>query len=99
MPAYAVFNYSITDREAYGPYIDGVRDTLEAAGAEIVVADFDSDPVEGEAGEVTVVLRFDSREQLESWYSSPTYEAIKPARLASTEGIFVVAEPGAQANG
>jgi len=99
MSAYAVFNYSISDRDAYGPYLAGVPATLEAAGAEIVVADFDSDAVEGPAGEVTVVLAFESREQLEAWYSSPEYEAIKQIRLDNSEGLFVIAEAGEAASG
>jgi uncharacterized protein (DUF1330 family) len=93
MSTYAVFNYSVTDRDAYGPYLAGVPKTLEEAGAKIIVADFDSDAVEGAPGEVTVVLEFDSREQLDAWYSSPAYEAIKPLRLDNSEGLLVVAEP------
>lgn len=99
MTAYAVFNYSITDREAYAPYLAGVPATLEEAGAEIVVADFESEALEGEPGAVTVVLRFDSRDALLGWYSSKAYEAIKPARLDNSDGICAIAEPSGPEGG
>jgi uncharacterized protein (DUF1330 family) len=93
MAAYAVFNYSITDREAHEPYLAEVPATLEEAGAEIVVADLESEALEGEPGAVTVVLRFDSRDALLAWYSSEAYEAIKPIRLDNSDGICAIAEP------
>jgi hypothetical protein len=49
MAAYMVFNYRITDQDAYKPYLGKVVDTLKAHGAEIVVADFESEAPDSES--------------------------------------------------
>ena len=90
-PAYVVFNYQIADREAYDPYLMQVPDTLEAYGAEIIIADFASEAIEGDAGEVTVVLRFASEEVARNWYQSPEYQAIIGLRTANSTGIASLA--------
>lgn len=86
-PAYFVFNYHISDREAYTPYLAQVPETLEAYGAEIVVANFDSEIIEGDAGGVTVVLKFASEEIARNWYGSPQYQKIIELRTANSSGI------------
>ena len=90
MAAYFVFNYRINDPDAYKPYLAEVAKTLEANHAEILVADFASERVEGDAGEVTVVLGFSSREAAREWYSSPEYQAIIGIRTDNSEGIAVL---------
>ncbi len=45
MAAYMVFNDRITDPDAYKPYLGKVGDTLQAHGAEILVADFESEAI------------------------------------------------------
>lgn len=90
MAAYFVFNYGINDQEAYKPYLAEVAKTLEAHHAEIMVADFASEAVEGDAKEVTVVLKFSSREAARNWYDSPEYRAIVGLRTANSEGIAVL---------
>lgn len=87
MAAYFIFNYRITDQEAYGPYLAEVPKTLEAHGAEIVVADFESEIVEGDAGHVSVVLRFPSKEAARNWYESPEYQAIIQIRTDNSAGL------------
>lgn len=89
--AYFVFNYRINDRQAYDPYLAQVPNTLEVHGAQIVAADFDSDVIEGNAGEVTVVLKFASEEAAMSWYQSPQYQAIIGLRTDNSVGIAIVA--------
>ena len=90
-PAYVVFNYEISDRDAYEPYLMQVPETLEAFGAEVVVADFESDAIEGAAGGVTVVLKFASRETALDWYRSPQYQKIIELRTANSSGIASLA--------
>lgn len=91
MSAYLVFNYRINDREAYDPYLAAVPSILEAHGAEILAADFESEAVEGDAGHVTVVLRFPSKEAAKGWYDSPEYQEVIGLRLDNCDGLAVLA--------
>jgi uncharacterized protein (DUF1330 family) len=87
MAAYFVFNYRINDQEAYNPYLAEVPKTLEAHGAEILVADFESEVIEGDAGHVSVVLRFPSKEAARKWYESAEYQRIIRSRTDNSVGI------------
>jgi uncharacterized protein (DUF1330 family) len=87
MAAYFVFNYRINDQEAYNPYLAEVPKTLEAHGAEILVADFESEVIEGDAGHVSVVLRFPSKEAARKWYESVEYQKIVRSRTDNSVGI------------
>ena len=90
MAAYMVFNYRITDHDAYKAYLGKVADTLNAHGAEIVVADFESEVIEGDAGHVTVVLRFASKDAAKGWFDSPEYQEIIGLRTGNSTGIAVL---------
>ena len=57
MSAYFVFNYQISNREAYDPYLAEVPKTLEAHGAEILAADFENRRVPGKSPGVAVCRR------------------------------------------
>jgi uncharacterized protein (DUF1330 family) len=92
MPAYVVGNYAVTNPEAFEPYVPAVLPTIAAGGGEVVVADFESDSVEGSPGHVTVVLKFESKEAINAWYTSEEYEAVKGLRTDNSEGNFTVAE-------
>jgi len=87
MDAYFVFNYRIDNQEAYEPYLSSVPGTLRAHGAEILVADFQSEAIEGGAGHVTVVLKFSSKEAAMAWYRSPEYQKIIGLRTDNSHGI------------
>ena len=91
MSAYFVFNYQISNREAYDPYLAEVPKTLEAHGAEILAADFESEGIEGDAKQVTVVLKFSSKDAAKKWYQSPEYQRIIGLRLSNSEGISTLA--------
>jgi len=93
MPAYFVFNYRINNREAYQPYLAQVPKTLEAHGAEILVADFNSEVIEGDARHLTVVLKFASEDAARIWYQSPEYQQIISLRKDNCDGIAVLATP------
>lgn len=92
MSAYLIFNYSITNPEGYQPYPAAAMPTLGAHGAEVLVADFGSEGVEGTPGAVTVVLRFESKDAARAWYESEEYQAIKHLRTANAIGITVLSE-------
>jgi len=71
MAAYLVANFRLTNPAGYKSYVSAVLPTLEAHGAEILVADYESEVLEGEAGTVTIVIKFASNEGLSEWYESP----------------------------
>lgn len=90
MAAYMVFNYRITDRDAYKPYLGKVGETLQAHGAEVLVADFESEAIEGDPGHVTVVLKFASKDAARGWFDSPEYQAIIGLRTDNSKGLGVL---------
>jgi uncharacterized protein (DUF1330 family) len=92
MAAYLVANFRLTNPAGYKSYVSAVLPTLEAHGAEILVADYESEALEGEAGTVTVVIKFASNEALSEWYESPAYQKIIHLRTDNTEGIVVAAK-------
>ncbi len=87
-----VFNYTITNPEAYQAYGPVARATLGPSGAEVLVVDHHSEATEGSPGNVTVVLRFESKEAARAWYESEAYQAAKPLRTANTDGFAVLCE-------
>lgn len=92
MAGYLIANYRITNEAGYGQYIAAVGPTILAHQGEILVAGPGSEAIEGEPGEVTVVLKFPSKEALRGWYDSPEYQAILHLRTDNTEGGLVFAE-------
>jgi len=92
MAGYFVANYTITNQAEYAQYLAAVGPILKAHGAENIVIDRDSEPLEGSAGQVTVVLRFASKAAAKAWYESAEYQAILHLRTDNTEGIGVIAE-------
>ncbi|MFN2375399.1 MAG: DUF1330 domain-containing protein [Candidatus Binatia bacterium] len=91
MAAYLVANFALTNPAGYKSYVFAVMPTLEAHGAEVLVADYESKPLEGNAGSVTVVLRFPSAEARDAWYWSPEYQKVIHLRTDNSKGIAVSA--------
>ncbi len=89
MCAYFVANYAVTNEDGYRRYLEEVGETLRAHRAEVLVADYASQPIEGAPAPVTVVLRFDSKEAARAWYESPDYQAVVHHRLDNTQGFAV----------
>ena len=92
MSAYFIASYRITDPKGYEPYPPAAVATLLAHGCEPIVADYASQAIEGEPGEVTVVLKFASKAAALAWYNSPEYQAIKHLRTDNSEGSAVVVD-------
>ena len=91
MAGYFIANYTITNQAGYQEYLAAVGPILTAHGAENIVVDRDCEPLEGPAGQVTIVLRFATKAAAEAWYQSPEYRAIRHLRTDNTEGIGVIA--------
>lgn len=92
MAGYFVANYTITNPAEYQEYLAVVGPVLEAHGAERIVVDRGCDPLEGSAGQVTIVLRFPTKAAAQAWYDSPEYQAIRRLRTDSSEGVAAIAE-------
>ncbi|MEH6584877.1 MAG: DUF1330 domain-containing protein [Halioglobus sp.] len=92
MAAYVVVNYDLTNIEDYKAYPPAVLPILEAHGAEILVADYESKTLEGNPGSVTIVIKFQSKEAVTAWYDSPEYQEIVGLRTDNSEGIAVAAD-------
>lgn len=91
MAAYLIANYRITNPASYGAYPPAAVATLAAHGAEILVADYECEVVEGQPGSVTVVLKFPSKEAARSWYNSTEYQEVVRLRTDNSEGFMVFA--------
>ncbi len=91
MAAYLVANFALTNPSGYKSYVPAVLPTLETHGAEVLVADYESESLEGKSGSVTVVRKFESPEALKGWYQSPEYQRIIHLRTDNSEGIVVAA--------
>src|SRR5512139_4289324 len=92
MASYLVANFRLTNPAGYKTYVPAVLPTLEAYGAEILVADYESAALEGEPGSVTVVIKFASHEALTEWYESPAYQKIIHLRTDNSDGVVVAAK-------
>lgn len=92
MAGYFVANYTITNQAEYQNYLAAVGPSLQAHDAENVVVDRGCEPLEGSAGQVTVVLKFATKAAARAWYESPEYRAIRHLRTDNSEGVAVIAE-------
>lgn len=90
MAVYVIGGYDITDPKGYEGYVPGVVPLLRKHGAEILVADYESQPLEGEPRKVNVVLKFPSEEAARHWYDDPGYAQVRRIRLDTTEGGYIV---------
>lgn len=90
MSAYLVGNLTITDSEAYQTnYVAAVVPQILSFGGEILVADQESEAVEGSPHHFTVVLRFPSMDALKKWWESEEYRSIIHFRHECSEANMV----------
>jgi len=92
MSVYLIANYTITNPDGYAAYPPAVAPTLAPFGGELVVADFESESVEGAPAPVAIVVRFPDRQSARDWYNSEAYQAVLGLRLENTEGVALFAE-------
>ena len=93
MSVYLIASYDIVDPKGYESYVPGVLPLLQKHGAEILVADYAAEALEGRAQGVNVVLKFESEEAARNWYNDPAYGPVKQIRLNSTkDGSIVMAK-------
>lgn len=93
MAAYFVFHNRIDDEKQMQEYLSKSLPTLTPYPHEILVADGNSEVIEGKTNlPRTVVVRFESREAALAWYNSPAYQAVLPMRLGASEGYAVLVD-------
>ena len=84
MAVYLVTSCDITDPEKYAPYVPNVMPILEKYGAEIIAADKNTITVDGDARDLTVIIKFPTSEALNALISDADYQPWLERRLAST---------------
>ena len=90
MAVYVIAGYDIIDPKSFEDYPPGVVPLLQKHGAEILAADYESEPLEGRPRKVNVVLKFPSAEVARNWYNDPAYGPVKQIRLDTTQGGYIV---------
>ena len=94
MSAYFILTQTITDPERYrNEYIPGVVPFLTKYKAEVLVADFEATPLQGEPAHGVVVIRFDSEKTIRDFLNDPEYQPVKDLRLAITTNARAVMAP------
>jgi uncharacterized protein (DUF1330 family) len=87
-PAYLIANVQVTDPEGWKQYVTALPGTLAPyhvktlARAPAVAVDASTPP-----GGSTVILAFNSMDDLKAWWNSPAYQAIIPLREKSAKTI------------
>ncbi len=89
MSAYLVANYRITNPDGYSAYPPAVVPTIVAHGGEVMIADYDSEVIEGDPASVTVVVKFADKEAARTWYNSAEYQEIIAYRTDNSEGSLL----------
>lgn len=93
MAAYLIGQIEIHDQEEYGKYTDGILPQFEQFNIEVLVADDNAELIEGEWKTCrTVVLKFESKDELNRWYNSPEYQGIIQHRIKATTSNIISAE-------
>ena len=92
MKCYVITNYSIdpTKLEGYADYPQKASAVTTQFGGHLLVASMESQIVEGDPEEITVVIEFESKEQAQKWYASKEYTAIKDLRINATKAGWLI---------
>ncbi len=94
MAAYFILTQTVTDQEAYSQqYVPGVLPFLAKHGAEVLVASFETEALQGEPADGAVVLRFPSEQAVRDFVNDPDYRPLKELRLSITRNANAVLAP------
>lgn len=94
MSAYFILTQTVTDLEEFRrEYIPKVFPILEKHGAEVLVASFDAEPLEGDPAEGVVVIRFPSEAAIHAFEDDPEYQPAKKIRQSLTTNANAVMAP------
>jgi uncharacterized protein (DUF1330 family) len=94
MAAYFILTQTVTDQTAYSEqYIPGVLPFLAKYGAEVLVAAFETEALQGAPADGVVVLRFPSEQDVRDFVNDPDYRSLKELRLRITTNANAVLAP------
>ncbi len=94
MSAYYILTQTITDTERYlKEYIPGVMPFLAKYGGEVIVAEFETEPLQGDPPKGAVVIRFPSEQAIRSFMDDPEYKPLKDLRASITITANAVMAP------
>ena len=91
--AYVVGHLTVTNAEKWAEYRNQVPATLVPWGAELVLRGNRVAILAGEHPHSDiVVIRFPDKEAVDSWHSSPVYQALIPLRQQAAEMVLICYE-------
>jgi uncharacterized protein (DUF1330 family) len=94
MAAYFILTQTVTDQTVYfEQYVPGVLPFLEKYGAEVLVAAFETEALQGKPADGVVVLRFPSEQEVRDFVNDPDYRSLKELRLRITTNANAVLAP------
>jgi uncharacterized protein (DUF1330 family) len=94
MSAYYILTQTVTDPQKYGQeYVAKVMPFLAKYRAEVIVAELEAKPLQGDPAKGVVVLRFPSEEAIQNFVSDPDYQPIKEIRMSLTKNANAVMAP------
>ena len=94
MSAYFILTQTVTDPQRYGQeYIAKVLPFLAKYKAEVIVAELQAKPLQGDPATGVVVLRFPSEQAIQNFVSDPDYQPIKKIRMGLTKNANAVMAP------
>jgi len=94
MSAYFILTHTVTDQQKYAEvYIPGVLPFLAKYKADVIVADFEAKPLQGQPAKGVVVLRFPSEQAIRDFVDDPAYQPVKQIRLDITTNANAVMAP------
>lgn len=86
MGIYFMANIRIRDEQEYQRYVDRVDEVFKKFKGSYMAVDSMPDVVEGTWDySRAVLIRFETKEDFEAWYTSPEYQEILQLRLRSAE--------------
>ncbi len=93
MPAYTIFNITVTDPAKYADYAKHTPRLIAKYGGKMLVRGGDPEVLEGSPqGQRVVVLEFADRASAKRFYRSPDYQAILGIRHGASVGSGVVVD-------
>jgi len=82
MSAYYILTQTVTNPQKYvQEYIPGVIPFLAKYKAEVLVAELEATPLQGEPAKGVVVIRFPSEQAIRDFVNDPGYQSVKQIRL------------------
>ena len=94
MSVYYILTHTITDTERYQKeYIPGVMPFLAKYKGEVVVAEFETEPLQGDPPNGAVVIRFPSEQVIRDFMDDPEYQPLKDLRISITINANAVMAP------